>query len=671
MRPLKNYILLIMILLYGSAYCQSGPQQAVSPDGKVKITFSLNNGIPQYAVTYSGKDVILSSPMAFYFKGSEPMNNFSLVDSKTASFDETWNTVWGRFSKVRNNYNELLVRLKETSGLQREMSIRFRAFNDGAAFRYEFPDQPNLKNVEIEKEDTRFNFAGDFSSWWIMQHFDTDESVFNNTPVSQIKAANTPVTLKGDGFYVSLHEAALIDYSSMTLVHVDGDKYSLYSELVPSADSTVKVKTQTPFQTPWRTIQIAPNAAKLTESNMILNLNDPNVLEDVSWIKPMKYVGIWWGMHLDKYTWPAGPKHGATTENAKMYIDFASKHGIPGMLVEGWNLGWEEWKNYNFTQPYPDFDIEEVVRYGKEKGVVLIGHHETGADVTNYEKQMDAAFAYYHKLGVPSVKTGYVGAITPKGEYHYGQWMVNHYMRAVKTAAKYQITLDVHEPIKPTGIERTYPNLLSGEGARGQEWNAWSDGNPPEHLAVLPYTRFLAGPMDYTPAIFDVLFDKYKKKERVHNTVANQIAIFVAFFSPVQMAADLPENYEGKPEFAFIEHCPTTWDETIGINGEIGDYFTVARRNGDSWYIGSITDENARTLDVPLSFLEQGKKFTLTVYMDGEGADYETNPYPVEIKKYIVDGGKVWKAKLARGGGQAIEIHPAAAEDLKSVEEYK
>jgi alpha-glucosidase len=565
----------------------------------------------------------------------------------------------------------MVVKLKEPAGLKREMNVTFRAFNDGVSFRYDFPEQPNLKDVKIENEETQFKLAGDFSAWYTRADYDTYELPFMNTPVSQLKTANTPVTMKGDGFYISVHEAALIDYAGMTLKAVDGKDNCLRSWLVPGPDTTIRVVAQTPFKTPWRTIQIAPEAAKLVESNMILNLNDPNVLENTSWIKPMTYVGIWWGMHLDKYTWPAGPKHGATTENAKMYIDFASKHGIPGMLVEGWNLGWEEWKNFNFTQPYPDFDIEEVVRYGKEKGVALIGHHETGADVTNYENQMDDAFAYYHNLGMHAVKTGYVGTIHPLGEHHHGQWMVNHYMRAVKTAAKYQITIDVHEPIKFTGIERTYPNLLSGEGARGQEWNAWSEGNPPSHLVTLPYTRFLGGPMDYTPAIFDVLFDKYKDKERVHNTVANQIAIFVAFFSPVQMAADLPENYEGKPEFAFIEHCPTTWDETVGINGEVGDYFTVARRNGNSWYVGSITDENARTQDVPFSFLEKGKKYAATVYCDGKDADYETNPYPVEIKKYIVDSGTVWKAKLARGGGQAIEIHPATDEDLKNVAEYK
>jgi alpha-glucosidase len=476
------------------------------------------------------------------------------------------------------------------------------------------------------------------------------------------------------GLYISIHEAALTDYAGMMLARAGGESFDPLggiqygTSLVPWPDGS-KVAGHTPFKTPWRTIQIATWPGGLVESSLILNLNDPpdpEIFKDTSWIRPMKYIGIWWGMHIGKYTWHTGPRHGATTENAKLYIDFASKHGIPGVLIEGWNTGWDRWGQegaYDHVTPYDDFDLDEVVRYGRQKGVSIIGHHETGGDVPTYERQIDFAFRLYRDAGISAVKTGYAGKIRPSGQHHHGQWMVNHYRMVVEKAAKYQVVLDVHEPIKPTGLSRTYPNMMTREGARGMEYNAWSEGNPPEHETILPFTRMLAGPLDYTPGIFDLTFDEYKPQNRVRSTLARQLALYVVLYSPLQMAADLIENYEGKPAFDFIAEVPVDWDETRVLNGEIGDFVTIARRSGESWYIGSITDEAERVLTARLSFLQSGTTYRARIYADTPDTHWETNPTGIEIRDELVDAGTILTLQLAGAGGQAISITPVESAD--------
>ncbi len=646
-----------------------------SPDGSITVSFILQDGVPNYMVSYDNAPVIEPSSLGFRFKEGPAMDKDFVVTGTTIdSANTTWKPVWGTSSEVRDHYHQLTVSLKEKTQPHRIMEIIFRAYNDGVAFRYILPTQPNLTNFEILDEETLFRFAGDNSAWWIPANWDSYEQLYTNTPVSQITAANTPVTMEtGEGIFLSIHEADLIDYAGMTLAKVDSEAFTLRSALVPWPNDSVKVKASAPQQTPWRTIQITDDAAKLVESHLIQNLNPPNVLEDVSWIKPMKYVGIWWGMHIKKETWHQGPDHGATTQNAKRYIDFASTHHIGGLLVEGWNEGWEDWGNgnkFNFTKPYPDYDLKEVVRYAKEKGVSLIVHNETGSNVTDYISQMDSAFAFYQSLGLHAIKSGYVGPITPDGQHHHGQWMVNHYRDVVKNAARHQIMLDVHEPIKPTGESRTYPNMMTREGVRGTEYEAWSSGNPPEHTTILPFTRMLAGPLDYTPGIFDLTFNQYRKENRVHTTLAKQLALYVILFSPLQMAADLPENYVNQPAFTFIENVPVTWDETRGVNAQIGDYVTIARRNGEQWFLGSITDEDAREFELTPDFLTPGKQYVAHIYADGPGADWDTNPLPVSIDQYLADSQTLIRIVLAKGGGTAIRFSPATAEEAASLPPY-
>jgi hypothetical protein len=633
-----------------------------SPDSRLVVRFSLVDGAPRYEAVYNDTPVILPSAMGFTFRRALPMTGgFEIKGTAERTFDETWKPVWGQRSEIRNHYNELTVNLREKKEPYRLLDIVFRVFDDGLGFRYEFPGQDGLRDFEIMSEETQFLFARDHIAWWTPADFDSYEHLYTESPLSKIDAANTPVTLKtDDGLYLCIHEANLTDYAGMTLARVTEPALGFTSNLVPWPDGS-KVKGTTPFKSPWRTIQISTWPGGLVESSLILNLNEPCVLEDTSWIKPMKYIGIWWGMHIDKYTWHIGDRHGATTENAERYIDFAAKHAIPAVLIEGWNTGWDRWGQegaYDYVTPYPDFDLAAVVAYARSKGVVIIGHHETGGDVPGYEKQLDKAFALYRDLGIPAVKTGYAGAIFPRGYHHHGQWMVRHYRMVVKKAADYHLMLDVHEPIKDTGISRTYPNMMTREGVRGTEYNAWETGNPPEHMTILPFTRMVAGPLDYTPGIFDITFEKYKPNNRVHSTLANQLALFVVLYSPLQMAADLIENYEGHPAFTFIEAVPVNWDETRVLNGEIGDYVTIARRSGASWYIGSITDENARVLTVNLDFLEPDRSYVARIYADAADADFETNPTAYEIREDRVTRETILTLELAPGGGQAIAIVP-------------
>ncbi|MBE9507610.1 MAG: glycoside hydrolase family 97 protein [Chloroflexi bacterium] len=665
-----------------------------SPNGRIQVTFMLENGVPYYKVNYSGQDIIRPSKLGFAFKDAEPLNqNLTITDNECSSFDETWIQPWGEVKEIRNHYNELRVDLEETAETHRKMTVVFRVYDDGLGFRYELPEQDNLSDFQIMDEETEFVLTGDHRAWWIPAYLEERyEYLYRKTPISYLRkvayTVHTPLTLEtADGLFLSIHEANLTDYASMTLMASDNN--TLLCDLVPWSDG-VKVKASTPHQTPWRTIQIAENAGDLITSYLILNLNEPNKLEDVSWVEPGKYVGIWWGMHIGKYTW-GSYRHGATTENTRRYIDFAAKHGFSRVLVEGWNVGWDgNWSRhgdlFSFTTPYEDFDIEELSAYAAARGVKLIGHHETAAAVTNYERQLEDAFDFYRDLGIDTVKTGYVGCgqgIKRRDEegnlvgleWHHGQYMVRHYRKVVETAARYQIMLDVHEPIKDTGIRRTYPNMMTREGARGQEYNAWSEdgGNPPEHTTILPFTRMLAGPFDFTPGIFDLLFEEYRLSHRVNTTLAKQLALYVVIYSPLHMAADLPENYEGHPAFQFIIDVPVDWQDTKVLHAEIGDYVTIVRqnRNSEDWYLGSITDEERRTLEAPLTFLEPGRKYVAEVYADTADADWESNPLSIDIYEVLVDTNTTLRLRLAPGGGQAIRIRPSTEDEANHIPPYQ
>jgi alpha-glucosidase len=673
-----------------------GAVHVSSPDGDIQAIFMLKDGVPYYRVSTSDREVVKPSKLGFILKDAEPLNqNLAVIDVKQSSFDETWTQPWGEVKEIRNHYNELRVDLEETAEAHRRVTVVFRVYDDGLGFRYEWPEQENLAEFEIMDEETEFVLAGNPDVWWIPAYGENRyEYLYEKSSIRalsrsrSVQAVHTPLTMEtADGLYLSIHEANLTDYAAMTLVASRRD--TLECDLVPWSDG-VKVRATSPHQTPWRTIQIAESADDLITSHLILNLNEPNKLEDVSWIRPGKYVGIWWGMHIDKYTWGSGADHGATTENAKRYIDFAAQYGFSGVLIEGWNEGWDgEWyengDRFRFTTPYEDFDIEELSTYAAAKGVKLIGHHETGAAVVNYERQLEDAFAYYHDLGIDTVKTGYVGwgqGIKRRSEsgrlvgleWHHGQYMVRHYRKVIETAARYHIMLDVHEPIKDTGIRRTYPNMMTREGARGQEYNAWDaeGGNPPEHTTILPFTRMLAGPFDFTPGIFDLYFEEYKPANRINTTLAKQLALYVVIYSPLHMAADLPENYEGHPAFQFIVDVPVDWRDTRVLHAEIGDYVTIARqdRNSDDWYIGSITDEEGRTLAAPLAFLEPGREYVAQIYADATGADWESNPLDIDIYEALVDRDTTLELSLAPGGGQAIRVRPATEDEISRVPHY-
>jgi glucan 1,4-alpha-glucosidase len=692
---MKRRVLIItavVVILIAAIICNLQPnkdQQIIySPDSNIEVNFLFTNaGQPGYLVKYKNEIVIDESFFGFSFRDLAPLKEGLLLENiSTSTFDETWEMPWGEKRLVRNHYNEMVIALAEKEGLQRKLNIYFKVYDDGLGFRFEFPDHPEIEEVIIMDEHTQFNLTGDHQTWWIPGDWDIYEHLFNTTKFTEIDAlskqnhpnlaqtyipensVNTPVTMRtAEGLHLSFHEANLTDYADMTL-RIDAQNLMMESGLVGSERFGYKVKLSLPFATPWRTIQISETAGGLIESSLIVNLNEPNKLGDVSWFKPMKYAGIWWDMHIGTKTWDyAGGRHGATTEYTKEMIDFAAENGLGGVLVEGWNTGWEHWIGFedregvfDFVTPYPDYDLKEVARYAKEKGVQLIMHHETSSAVTTYDQQMDTAYRLMQSLGMNSVKTGYVGKIIPKGEYHHGQWMVNHYRRALETAAKYNVAINAHEPIKATGIRRMLPNAIAREGLRGQEFNAWATdgGNPPEHLPIVAFTRMLAGPIDYTPGIFNIMLDPYKPDNRVNTTLAHQLALYVVIYSPVQMVPDLMKYYKGNPAFQFIRNVAVDWETTKVLNGEVGDFVTIARRerNGDNWFVGAITDENPRQLTIKLDFLEPGKNYIATIYKDGPQADWKNNPTDYVIQNIEVDAGSTLDLQLAPGGGTAISL---------------
>ena len=651
----------------------------ISPSGHNFISFSLDEqGGAYYVVKHKEKEVISSSKLGFELLNDNNLNkNFKIQSSEISTFSETWEQPWGEKQFIENNYNELTVHLVEKGASARKLDIIFRAYDDGIAFRYHFPKQPNLTDFVITSEVTQFQMTGDHTAWWIPANYDSYEHLYKQTPISQIdatdqvnaalasvsipvmNATHTPLTMKtADGLHISIHEADITDYAGMTLRSEPGNL--LECDLVPWKDGT-KVKAKSPFSSPWRTIQIAQTPAELLESSLIINLNKPNSLGDVSWVKPMKYVGIWWGMHLGKQTWEMGPNHGATTTNAKKYIDFAAENGFGGVLIEGWNIGWDRKEPFDYTKAYPDFDLEEVVAYGKSRGVSLIGHHETYGALSHYETQLDSAWNMYGKLGVIGVKTGYVGKLQPDLEWHHGQWFVRHFQRVIDKAAEQKMVVVAHEPIKPSGKRRTYPNMIAREGVRGSEFNStWGGGNPPEHLTIVPFTRMLAGPIDYTPGIFKLDLSEYKPGYKVPTTLAYQLAEYVVIYSPVQMASDLPEHYALYPDaFEFIKQVGVDWEDSKVLDAEIGDYVAIARkeRGTGNWFIGALTDENSREMTINFDFLDEGVTYEVTIYKDSEEADFETNQESYEIISdlKLTQSDKI-DVRLARGGGVGISL---------------
>lgn len=627
-----------------------------SPDGKIVLEVGLDKSKIYYKVSKEGRSILNPSYLGFELKDGSLKDNLSVKNITHSKFDETWKQPWGEEIEVRNHYNEMKVLVKDNSKLSREFIIDFKVYDDGFGFRYEFPKQNNLNEFVIMDELTEFNFPEDHKTWSIPYNTEFYEGLFKSNPISKLDTVATPLTMETkSGLFLTVHQANLTDYASMNLAKV-GNSTKLKSYLTPWATGE-KVFAKAPFNTPWRTMIIANSAGDLMLSRLMLNLNEPNKLGNVSWIKPGRYIGIWWAIHMEKYTWKAGPTHGAKTENVLRYIDFAAKHKFSGVLVEGWNKGWEDWKDFKFTEPYPDFDIKKITDYAKSKNVTLIGHHETAGNTVNYENQMSDAFAYYKKFGVEVVKTGYVGGKLDGKQPHSSQYGVRHYRKVIEEAAKHKIMIDNHEPVMPTGLQRTLPNLMTQEGVRGQEWDAWSKdgGNPPEHTTIIPFTRGLAGPIDFTPGTFNFT-NPVLPNTKVHTTLAKQLALSVVIYSPLQMASDMIENYENNPAFEFITSCPTDWSKTVVPDAKIGEFVTIARRDKatDNWFLGSITNKDARTVKLDLKFLDPNKKYKAKIFRDGKGADYETNPYPIIIEEKEVDSKTILSVDLARSGGVAI-----------------
>ena len=690
-----------------------------SPSGIVKVDFELTgNGVPTYSVAYKDRPVVKPSTLGLELNGqSNLMDGFEVVKTSTSTFDETWQEtwqpVWGETKDIRNHYNELLVELRQPA-TDRYMNIRFRVYDEGMGLRYEFPTQKNLIYFVIKEEHTQFAMIGDHTAWWIPGDYDTQEYDYTESRLSEIRGllekaytsnlsqtmfSNTGVQTSlqmktDDGLYINLHEAALVDYSCMHL-NLDDKNMVFESWLTPDAQGN-KGYMQAPCHTPWRTVMVSDDARDILASKLILNLNEPCKLEDTSWIKPVKYVGVWWEMITGKSAWsytndlpsvkldeidytkvkPHG-NHGANNENVRRYIDFAAQHGFDQVLVEGWNIGWEDWfgnsKDYvfDFVTPYPDFDIKALNEYAHNKGVRLMMHHETSASIRNYERHLRDAYELMEKYGYNSVKSGYVGNIIPRGEHHYGQWMVNHYLYAVKEAAKHHIMVNGHEAVRPTGLCRTYPNLIGNESARGTEYEAFG-GSKPFHTTVLPFTRLQGGPMDYTPGIFEMEISKLNPNNHSHvnSTLVRQLALYVTLYSPLQMAADLPENYERFMDaFQFIKDVAVDWDDSRYLEAEPGQYITVARRakGTNNWFIGCTSSENGHESELKLDFLEAGKKYIATVYADAPDAHYKDNPQAYIIRKGTVTSKTALKLKAAPGGGYAISIYEASKEESKGV----
>ena len=696
---------LFTALLWLAFFNTANAQQLKSPNEKFVMAFSLqNDGTPSYSLNYKGKAVIKPSKLGLELKNDTKslLNDFTVIDTKTSTFDESWKPVWGEVASIRNHYNELAVTLNQ-KGTDRQIIIRFRLFDDGLGFRYEFPSQKNLTYFVIKEERTQFAMTGDHTAFWIPGDYDTQEYDYTTSKLSEIRGltekattanvsqksfsttgVQTSLMLKtGDGLYINLHEAALINYSCMHL-NLDDKNMVFESWLTPDAKGD-KGYVQAPSHSPWRTIIVSDDAREILASKMTLNLNDPCKIEDTSWIKPVKYVGVWWEMITGKSSWaytdefptvqlgvtdfakakPNG-KHGANNTNVKKYIDFAAKNGFDAVLVEGWNEGWEDWfghsKDYvfDFLTPYPDFDVKGLHEYAKSKGIKMIMHHETSGSVRNYERHMDKAYQFMKDNGYDAVKSGYVGDILPRGENHYSQWIVNHYQYAVEKAAEYKIMVNAHEAIRPTGICRTYPNLIGNEAARGTEYQSFG-GSKPNHVTVLPFTRLVGGPMDYTPGIFEMDLSKINpdNKSHVNSTIANQLALYVTMYSPLQMAADLPENYDRFADaFQFIKDVAVDWTDSKYLEAEPGQYVTVARKAKvtNNWFIGNVNGETSRTSAIKFDFLEKGKTYVATIYADAKDAHYKTNPQAYTIRKMNVTN----KSKLAQfsapGGGYAISI---------------
>ena len=632
-----------------------------SPDGAIKVSVGVASEKPYYQVTYGSKDLVLPSHLGFVLNDGSLGERVEMKGSKTASTDKTWTQLWGEDETVVNRYNELTVNFKERTGQKRMMTVVFRVFDDGLGFRYILPGTKPGAEYQIMDELTEITLAHDAKAWSIpSNHTEYFEGIYEADLLSRKDTVCTPLTIEyEDSLVLALHEAALVDYASINLTPRTGNDGSvrLLTALTPWQNG-VKVYCQDETRTPWRTIIIGKRPGDLMTSHLMLNLNEPCLWEDTSWIEPGRYLGIWWSIHKKQNTWEMGPTHGATTENVKRYIDFAARHGFSGVLAEGWNPGWGEGEQISYLKSYPDFDIEEVCNYALSKGVRFIGHTETWGNTRLLEEQMDEAFAWFSRLGIRAVKTGYVGHYFDGKELAKSQYGIRHYRKVIETAAKHHIMIDNHEPAMPTGLQRTLPNLMTQEGVRGQEYNAWDvkGGNPPAHTVTLPFTRCLAGPTDFTPAIFN--FSEVVKGTHPHSTLAKQLGEFVVIYSPLQMAADAIENYEGQPALTFIESCPTTWSKTLVPHGEIGKYVTVARkeRGGDNWWVGSITNEEARTLDLRLDFLDEGATYRAVIYEDGPTADFELNPYEMTIRQQEVTCQSTLTLRLARSGGAGIRI---------------
>ncbi|MDC8754301.1 glycoside hydrolase family 97 protein [Erythrobacter sp. sf7] len=683
----KSWIALAAIA-WAAAPAHAESLTLASPDGKIAVTVSDDNGQATYAVSYDGETVIAPSKLGMLFADHHGFERgLEIAGSVSVANDTAWEQPWGERRLVRDQHNELAVTFAATQGPARQMVVRFRAFDTGIGFRYELAEQPALAGeIAIVEELTQFAVGEDTTMWYTpSDEFNRYEYITRTGAAGTVDDAHTPATFrKASGIHFAIHEAALVDYSAMSLGAL---RPGTFEARLRSWQGGPKVKTRAPFKSPWRTIQIAPDAVGLINSDIILNLNEPNVLGDVSWVEPGKYIGIWWAMHIKDRTWGRDGIHGATTAETKRYIDFAAEHGFDGVLVEGWNIGWDgDWFNngdlFRFTEAMPDYDIVELGRYAQSKGVRLIGHHETSANITNYENQMEAAFDLMRKVGARAVKTGYVAdagdvvRVDENGvrryEWHDSQFMVGHHLRVVKAAAKRQIAINAHEPVKDTGLRRTYPNWITREGARGMEFNAWgTPPNPPSHVPMLAFTRMLAGPMDFTPGIFDLkpnerapLRDDMPRGDpanRPQTTLAKQLALYVVLYSPLQMAADLPENYEARMDaFQFIKDVEADWEESIALAGEVGEYVAFARqgRKSKQWFLGAVTDENARDLVLPLDFLEKGKRYRAQIYRDGPDADWDTNPYDIVIEEKTVTGGDSFAVRLASSGGVAVRFIP-------------